>query len=137
MDRFQSNRLTHRIEIDDPVLLVTRGDAVTLHGHITNNGSASWCTDRVEAMRVKVGARLYAMTSSQEIIDEIRCDLPSPLMPVMQKSEFALVLDSNKLEPGAYKLVVDAVYEGRYWFADMGARDHPVRVFVRERVGAG
>lgn len=105
--------------------VVQGGDAL-VEGILYNVSSADMDFDQELPNPLRIGARVFRANESLPLL-ELRAIPSLPMVPINGRAGFTLRFGTAGFMPGHYRLVIDVVREGEYWFADTG---HPPEEFA-------
>jgi hypothetical protein len=94
---------------------------------VVNAGSATWRPDRV-----KLSYHWLDRQGNPILWDGLRTELPEPVNPGSLVHEHWMDVRAP-IPPGPYRIAVDLVDEGRFWFSELGNRTVELDLDVRPR----
>ncbi len=123
-ERFDSvhpNTLSAEISTDQSSLKAGRGEGFVLQVTLLNTGDSTWLADSGRhGGSVELGAHLFG--SAENLLEEgwSRWPLVGNLEPGAEATLRASAV--APVAPGRYRIQLDLLNVGRYWFAEMGSR---------------
>ncbi len=115
-----------RVALESFADRVMHGTDALAEGIIYNVSSIDLDFDQELPNPLRIGARVYRANESVPLL-EIRAIPSLPMLPINGRAGFTLRFNTTGFIPGHYRLVIDVVREGEYWFADKG---HPPEQFA-------
>ena len=111
-----------------------RGEEALLKAEVTNQSSTDWRAVFNGVSHLVAGAKILKADGRTKVM-EVRANLGKNRLASKESRQFELKVPTARLAPGAYKLVLDLLYEKVAWFATKGASPKVIRFEVVDTCG--